>query len=259
MTALALAAAALSAALLFPASGEGAGHRGSRRWTEGGVRTAAAVVPVVVLLGTADGTGLALGLVVTAAVAAAVHMASSARRRRASVINEARMVELCEALSAELRGGQPGAYALRACARTWEELAPAAAAASLSADVPSALRRLGRQPGCSAMSDVAAAWQVSQASGSGLVLAVGQVSQSVRARKDARRLVSSELASAQATARLLALLPVVVLTMGSGIGGSPWHFLLHTPAGVACLGLGLGLAFLGLVWVDRIGSVVTDA
>jgi len=68
--------------------------------------------------------------------------------------------------------------------------------------------------------------------------------------------VEGELASAQATARLVAGLPLASLAMSAGIGADPWRFLLATPVGVACLGIGALFAFAGLLWIDRIASSV---
>ena len=72
-------------------------------------------------------------------------------------------------------------------------------------------------------------------------------------------LVRAELASAQATARLVAAPAVATLAMSSGIGADPWGFLLHHPAGVACLGAGVALVLAGLWWIDRIAAGVTSA
>ncbi len=103
---------------------------------------------------------------------------------------------------------------------------------------------------------MAAAWQVSQESGAGLATVLAQVARTARERESTRHLVRGELASAQATARLVAVLPLGSLAMSAGIGGDPWHFLLGTAVGLACLGAGCACAFAGLVWIDRIAANV---
>lgn len=210
---------------------------------------------VVVLL---DGTTLALGLIALAAAAAGWQMLLRARRRREATVTTEIVVEVCEALSGELRAGQPPQVALARCVEVWPALEPVAAAAGLGADVPTALRRLASRPGASGLAEVAAAWQVSQSSGGTMASALARVADSARRRRGTQQLVMSELASAQATARLVALLPVVVLAMGSGLGGDPWGFLLGTAAGLVCLGAGLALALAGLFWIERIAYAAVD-
>ena len=100
---------------------------------------------------------------------------------------------------------------------------------------------------------------MSERTGSGLATSLSQVATTSRARQSTRRVVQGELASAQATARLVAVLPVASLAMSAGIGADPWHFLFETPAGVACLGLGVAFAFAGLAWIDRIAVAVLRA
>lgn len=210
---------------------------------------------VVVVL---DGTTLAFGLIALAAAAAGWQMLLRARLRREATETAQSVVEVCEALAGELRAGQPPQAALARCVEVWPALEPAATAAGLGADVPSALRRLAAVPGAAGLGEVAAAWQVSQRSGGTMALALARVADSARRRRTTQQLVASELASAQATARLVALLPVVVLAMGSGLGGDPWGFLLTTPAGLVCLGAGLALALAGLFWIERIASAAVD-
>jgi tight adherence protein B len=215
-------------------------------------------VVVGVLVAVADGTTLALALIVCAAAAATWHLIGRGRRRREAQQRADRVVELCEALAGELGAGQPPLVALRRCVEVWPDVEPAASAGELGADVPRALRRLSRLPGAAGLAEVAGAWQVSESAGGSLAPALARVADAARRRRVTQHLVASELASAQATARLVAVLPVGVLGMGSGIGGSPWPFLLGTPAGLGCLTAGLALAYAGLLWIERIATAAVD-
>ncbi len=220
-----------------------------------GALLAACAGGVVVLL---DGTTLALGLVALAAAAAGRQLVLGARRRREATATAETVVEVCEALAGELRAGQPPQAALARCVDVWPALEPVAASAALGADVPTALRRLRSRPGAAGLGEVAAAWQVSQRSGATMAHALARVAEGARRRRATRQLVASELASAQATARLVAVLPVVVLAMGSGLGGDPWGFLLTTPVGLVCLGAGLTFALGGLWWIERIAYAAVE-
>ncbi len=211
---------------------------------------------VVALLLFTRGSLLVLCLILAVAAAGAARLLASGKRRKEAVRREQQVLDCCEALVGELRAGQPQVAALGSCVETWPELEPVATAARLGADVSDALRAIGHRPGASGLREIAGAWQVSHGSGAGLAVALAQVAASARESQGTRRLVASELASARATARLVAALPVLALVMGSGVGGEPWHFLLATPGGLACLGGGLGLGFGGLFWIDRISAAV---
>lgn len=278
MTALAVVLAAVAAALLTTPSA-----RPSREWIPG----AASVDPVAhaaadavasyrtargflstrrvivfvaagatLLLVFARGSLLALGLIGLGAALAVGRLATSARARTDAERREERVLEVCEVLVGELRAGQPPVTALGRCVEVWPEFEFVATAARLGADVPEAFRRLGERRGAGGLRHVAGAWQVSRESGAGLAVALAQVATSARESASTRRLVASELASAQATARLVAGLPLVALLMGSGIGGDPWRFLLSTPVGLVCLAGGLALAFAGLTWIDKLATAV---
>lgn len=176
------------------------------------------------------------------------------RRRRAAADARATM-EACDLLAAELAAGRPPGAALDLAARQWSPLAPVAQAQALGTDVPDAMRRVATsRPGAADLRLVAAAWQVAQESGHGLARALDRVGRGIRSRRRTRRVVESELASARATARLVAVLPLAALVMGSGAGGDPWHFLLATPAGWLCLGAGSALLAGGLVWIETIAD-----
>ncbi len=215
-----------------------------------------AAVSVTALLVLARGSLLVLGLIGAGSAVAVGRLVIAARQRSSAVRREEHVLETCEVLVGELHSGQPPVFALGRCVEVWPEFAPVETAARLGADVPGALRALAAYPGARGLGHVAGAWQVAQGSGAGLANALAQVAGSAREAQSTRRLVSAELASAQATARLVAGLPLVALAMGSGIGGNPWHFLLATPAGLACLACGLALAFVGLFWIERISASV---
>lgn len=172
--------------------------------------------------------------------------------RRVRTATAERAWEACGVLVEELRAGRDPGSALRCAAEVCEELGPVVQAHDLGADVPTALRRTG----VPAWRRVAAAWQVSAHSGSGLAETVRAVADDLRAERTTRRVVASELASARATARLLVGLPVVALLVGSSGGATPWRFFVDGPVGAACGVAGVGLLLAGLAWIERIADAV---
>ncbi len=177
------------------------------------------------------------------------------QRRRRRAADQSAVLEVCDLLAAELAAGQPPGAALAVAAQRWPPLRPVVDAHHLGADVPGELRRLATsRPGAGDLVWVAGAWQVAHRSGHGLAAALERTAAGLRARRRTRRLVHSELASARATARLVACLPLVVLLMGSGAGSDPWSFLLGTPVGWVCLLAGLALIAVGLWWIERLAD-----
>ena len=181
------------------------------------------------------------------------------RRRRAQaarLVREAKLLEACELLAADLRAGLTPEVALARAALDWPELSAVASAAELGADVPAGMRDLALSPGCAELRLVAGSWQVAQRSGSALAEGMTRVAGRLRQFRASRAVVRSELASARATAQLLAVLPAFSWLMGAGMGGDPLSFLLGSPWGLACLTFGLGLDLLGLWWIDRIAASI---
>jgi tight adherence protein B len=181
------------------------------------------------------------------------------RRRdevRAAEETSRRMLEACDVVAAELAAGRTGEAALAEAALTWPAMRTVADACRLGGDVPASLRELARAPGADGLRLLAGAWVVSHRTGAGLAASTRRVADAVRRDQATRRVVRGELASARATARLVAVLPVAALLMGSGAGGDPWAFLLTTPPGLACLASGLAVGLAGLWWIELIAREV---
>lgn len=221
-----------------------------RWWPVGGVGA------LLVLLLAGPGPWLVVAMVVATLVLAVVRLVRGRRRERAAVTTRSRVVELCDALQAELAAGQPPERALDRAAVEWPVVAPVARVAGGGGDVPAALRDLAGEPGAGALRIVAAAWQVAHRTGHGLADTLGRVAEDLRAVEQTRRIVAGELSSARATARLLAGLPFLALALGAGAGAAPWQFLLGHPVGLGCLAGGLALAHVGLAWIDSLARAI---
>jgi tight adherence protein B len=195
---------------------------------------------------------LSLGLVLSGAV----WLHRGGRRRRDVARGRRETIEACDALSAELLAGQPVVHALHRAADQHPVLWPAARAGALGGDVPTVLRDLAAAPGGAGLRMLAAAWQVAEGSGAGLVATLQRVSETLRADDATGAETAASLAPARATARLLAVLPVFGLLLGAGLGGDPVGLLLGTTAGNGLLLAGTGLALAGTLWVERLAGRV---
>jgi tight adherence protein B len=245
-------AAGVAAALVVPGSPNLIGD--SRSVPLRGMAVGAA--GVVALLAVTRPRVAALALVGLGVLAGAGLLVRRRRGRRAARQVSGRVLESCELLAAELASGQPPGRSLGRAALSWPALRPAADANELGGDVPEALRRLATLPGAADLRLVAAAWAVSSRSGQGLADSVRRCAEGLRDSQRAQRVVEGELASARATARLVAALPLLALLMGTGAGGSPLDFLFGHPLGLACLAGGLLFGFAGLWWIEVIAGDV---
>lgn len=200
------------------------------------------------------GTTLPLGAAVGVAGTAGLWLHHRARSRRAAAALEAEVVEACEAMASGLRAGLAPERVLAATSRDLPVLRPAATADRLGGDVPSALRTAAATAGASRLAMLAAAWDVARRSGAGLAEAVTRIATAVRADQGRSRQVDAALAGARSTARLFAVLPVLGVALGAGMGADPVAVLTTAPAGAWALCLGTVLAVTGLVWVERLAD-----
>ena len=205
--------------------------------------------------------------------------------RRAARGREA-VIELLLAAAAELRAGKLPEPALRAAAQTllpdeepaswrhkWDpaqrrqppyrsrrsrarsspagDVARAVLGAAASDDLALALRSVAL-PGADGLQQAAAGWEVASATGCELAPVLERIALGLRADEALRRRTSAALAGTRTTAWLLAALPVVTLAMGSVAGARPLD-VLASPVGALCLGLGLPLTAVGLLWSRALG------
>ncbi|WBP88074.1 type II secretion system F family protein [Kitasatospora cathayae] len=222
--------------------------------------------------------GLALGRVTASPVpvlAAALALLPLRRwrlRRRLTVEagqRAAAVVELCAALAGELRSGATPEQALHlVTARLAEDpdglrrlgVEPVArlAAGRYGGDVPAALQLLAELPGGSGAAAIAACWRVASDGGSGLAAALDRVAEALRGERALAEEITGELAGPRTTIAVLAALPGAGLLLGSGLGARPLEVLLHTSAGLGCLGAGAVLEGLGVLWTARIVRVAAQ-
>jgi len=208
---------------------------------------------------------VALGFLgaLTVLAAVSIGVVVTQRARQAKLLDETRvaLVDLCRAMAAELRAGQPLASALTAAARgapvqLADALRPAVAVGRRgdAADLAEVLRAAARAPGCAGLRSIAACWQVATSSGSTLAPAIDRVGDALQDDIDLRRDVRSLLAGPRTTTRLLAVLPAVGLLLGTAIGARPLSFLLGSPAGLGCLVGALLFDAAGISWSHRIAA-----
>jgi tight adherence protein B len=189
------------------------------------------------------------GLMATATVGWQLAGALRDRRRRALLDDVARF---CDALDSELRLGTHPVAAVDAAVRDIDSLASLAGATEVGQDVSGALLSLSFTPGLEALGRLARAWAVCVATGAALGTVLLDVGDAVRAARETRRLVTTELSGARATSRMLGLLPVGGLGLGYLFGGDPLAYLTSSIPGLASLALGVGLTCCGLIWSDAL-------
>ncbi|GAA1843328.1 type II secretion system F family protein [Actinomadura bangladeshensis] len=167
--------------------------------------------------------------------------------RRTSVI------ELCDAMAAELSAGRTPGEAFAAAAAV---LDPRVSRELLHAPrpPPENLDELAIRPGAEGLRLLAACWRIGAERGGTLATVLDGLAGALRDEEAQRQEVAVQLAGPRATARLLALLPLLGLGMAAALGAHPIPFLCGTLPGLACLITGTTLNLLGLHWTRRLAK-----
>lgn len=133
-------------------------------------------------------------------------------------------------------------------ARTLDDLG--SLAADLRAGLPPAARAGVALTG--RIADLTAAvWRIAEQTGAPAADLVERIEADARAADRARTSAAAQAAGAQATAVLLAILPVGGIALGYAIGADPLRVLLHTPIGAVCAIAASFLQCAGLLWSER--------
>ena len=176
----------------------------------------------------------------------------ASRRRRAA--ERVRVIQALGALAAELEAGQPPREALRRSGGEPAVWPSALAAMQLDGDVASALDSDAVH--APVLRQLSACWRVAADSGAGLAEAIVRLAESARSAEDVRIDLEGQLAGPRATARMLAVLPLVGIGFGMMLGADPVSWLVNSTAGRVCLVGGVLLTIVGTWWTGRIAAAV---
>lgn len=208
-----------------------------------------------VLGGVLDGVrGAALGWVVGVTGAAAVWTALHARAGRRRSATRDQVARGCSELAGLLRAGYAQVRALELVAREAPLFAEVAAHHRVGGGVVEVLRTAARRPGASGLAGLAASWRVAERTGAAMTASLDDLVVNLAAERELARTVTTELAAARLTGRLLGFLPIVGLALGYVVGGDPVGYLTGSSAGLACLSIGSGLAAAGVVWSEALAE-----
>jgi tight adherence protein B len=227
------------------------GTRRRRSWT---------VLPIVIILVSliiaagyvAKAPGAVLASASLLVVVTTTRLITQYQRRRSARQTRAAVARACIVLASYLRVGQVPSAALAIAAADCEVLRDGHHAHSLGADVVHVWRQQARRAGYGGLLDLARAWQVSMDTGAPMSSTLDQVAASLSADQELVRVVNSELATARATSKVMAALPVCGVGIGYLLGGDPARWLLADPAGWACLLSGVLLACAGVLWIEAL-------
>lgn len=129
----------------------------------------------------------------------------------------------------------------------------ASLSAAIAAAAPTTPRRVGLRSSVATSADqswrdFAAAWQVATAVGAPLAESLRALSTAMRDAQETADDVRVALAEPAATAKLMGWLPLVAVLLGAALGFDTLGTLIGSPAGLACLALGVALIIGAMRW-----------
>lgn len=226
------------------------GRRRRQRWWAPALVVVAAAVGLI--LGGTAGASVAFSL---ALIAATVLTLALRQRRQAQAGKRAEAIaESSQLLAGLLRVGHVPGSALRLASAETEVFAEAVAAQRVGGSLTATWQRQSLDPGGGGLAELAAAWQVCEASGASLIDTLDALAEHLDSGHRLDRVVAAELSAPKATGRMLAALPFAGLALGFVIGGDPFGFLIGSPVGQVCLVTGVALACAGVWWIERIAG-----
>lgn len=193
------------------------------------------------------------GLLAGVALPTILHLSARKADGMARMRTQATVVEACVSMASELRAGRSMDQALRVAGRRWPHIFGAVTGRlATGGDPVTELRRIARRPGAEQLAAVAAAVEVSGTTGASMADTLTCVADALRDEAEQRHEARSQLATARATARLLAVLPIITVALFSTGERRAIDFLLTHPVGLACLVAALVFVLTGLAWVERV-------
>ncbi|MFN3217023.1 MAG: type II secretion system F family protein [Acidimicrobiales bacterium] len=223
---------------------------------------AVAMVGVLVLRGAAARRPTVPGRPATATAACVAFLAAAIERHRAPRRDRREVArdlpEVVEALARAVRAGSSirgavGTAANGARGATGADLAHLAARLDRGAPLPVVLDewRLRRRD-VREVALVAVALQIAADAGGSVARALDGVADTIRSQQHLRAEINALASQAEASAVLIALLPLAFAAVAGAADPDTLAFLVSTPFGLVCLATGIVLDVVALVWMRRI-------
>jgi tight adherence protein B len=193
---------------------------------------------------------------VFAALAAAIERRRAPRRDRREVARD--LPEVVEALARSVRAGSSirGAVATAATGTrgaTRADLAYLAARLDRGTPLPVVLDEWRiRRNDVREVALVAVALQIAADAGGSVARALDGVADTIRSQQHLRAEINALASQAEASAVLIALLPLAFAAVAGAADPDTLAFLVSTPFGLVCLTVGVVLDVMALVWMRRI-------